>query len=352
MRPSQLRLGELFSGAGGLSLGALQAEWKGKGYAHHWAVDRDADACRTYLKSVPGADGRTVLCEDVRTVDLAALPKIDVLAFGFPCNDFSTLGYRKGLDGPHGRLYEEGVRALAAHRPLAFVAENVRGLAFDAGGATLRRILCEFAAAGPGYRVTPHLYRAEGYGVPQLRRRIVIVGIRKDLGKSFRVPAPDAGPPRTAREGLENPPVPEGAANREPWRISPVVLERLSFVPPGGNARKAELPERLARGLDRAGFSNCYRRLHPDRPAFTVTASTGGGAHTYHWSEPRALTNRERARLQTFPDAFAFEGSRSSVARQIGMAVPPELARRVFRALLMTLHGGEYPSVEANIPVP
>ncbi len=96
-------------------------------------------------------------------------------------------------------------------------------------------------------------------------------------------------------------------------------------------------------------LSQIYRRLHPDKPSYTITGSGGGGTHGYHWSEPRALTNRERARIQTFPDSFVFEGSKESVRKQIGMAVPPRLSYVIFKAILKTIAGIPYPAVESNL---
>jgi site-specific DNA-cytosine methylase len=98
-----------------------------------------------------------------------------------------------------------------------------------------------------------------------------------------------------------------------------------------------------------ARMSHIYKRLDPNRPSYTITGSGGGGTHVYHWSEPRALTNRERARLQTFPDDFVFMGSKESVRKQIGMAVPAEGAKHVFSAILKTMGGINYDSVEANL---
>ena len=98
-----------------------------------------------------------------------------------------------------------------------------------------------------------------------------------------------------------------------------------------------------------ATISQIYKRLDPTKPAYTVTGSGGGGTHIYHWSENRALTNRERARLQTFPDDFVFEGNKESVRKQIGMAVPCDGAKIIFEAVLKTLAGIEYESVEPNI---
>ena len=96
-------------------------------------------------------------------------------------------------------------------------------------------------------------------------------------------------------------------------------------------------------------LSQIYKRLDPNKPSYTITGSGGGGTHGYHWLEPRALTNRERARIQTFPDSFVFTGSKEKVRRQIGMAVPPLLSQVIFSHILMTFAGINYPSIAANI---
>jgi len=98
-----------------------------------------------------------------------------------------------------------------------------------------------------------------------------------------------------------------------------------------------------------AKISQIYKRLDPDKPAYTVTGSGGGGTHIYHWKENRALTNRERARLQTFPDNFIFSGSKESVRKQIGMAVPCVGAKVIFEAVLKSLAGISYPHIAPNI---
>ena len=132
-------------------------------------------------------------------------------------------------------------------------------------------------------------------------------------------------------------------------RQSPIVVERLNHIGPGQNAFTANLPPRLQLHVRGARISQIYKRLDPDRPAYTVTGSGGGGTHIYHWAEPRALTNRERARLQTFPDDFVFMGSKESVRKQIGMAVPCRGAKLIFEAVLRSFAGVEYPSVPCNI---
>jgi DNA (cytosine-5)-methyltransferase 1 len=126
-------------------------------------------------------------------------------------------------------------------------------------------------------------------------------------------------------------------------------VERLTYIKPGQNAFTADLPEHLKLKVKGAKISQIYKRLDPTKPASTVTGSGGGGTHMYHYAEPRALTNRERARLQTFPDTFEFKGSKESVRKQIGMAVPVKGAQIIFEAILKTFAGIPYDAVPCNI---
>ena len=123
----------------------------------------------------------------------------------------------------------------------------------------------------------------------------------------------------------------------------------MGYIRPGENAFTADIPERLKLNISGAKISQIYKRLDPEKPAYTVTGSGGGGTHIYHWEEPRALTNRERARLQTFPDDFVFVGSKESVRKQIGMAVPCRGAQIIFAAILKSFAGIPYESMPANI---
>ena len=144
-------------------------------------------------------------------------------------------------------------------------------------------------------------------------------------------------------------PIPKDADNQELTRQSEAVVERLKHIKPGENAFNSNLPEHLKLQVKGAKISQIYKRLHPEKPSYTVTGSGGGGTHVYHWQENRALTNRERARLQTFPDNFSFCGTKESVRKQIGMAVPPRGAKVVFDAVLASLAGIDYPSINQNI---
>lgn len=347
------RLGEMFCGPGGIALGAkyasAQTEHLGVGIEHAWAIDYDADTCATFAKNICPTDPSKVICADVRQLDVSRLPPIDAFAFGFPCNDFSLVGEKRGLDGEFGPLYTYGTHVLDCFRPDWFIAENVGGLQSANEGKTFLKILDDLQHAGDGYRLTVHLYNFEDYGVPQMRHRIIIVGIKDTLGLAFRVPAPThALKPITARQAMEEPPIPAMALNQEATKQSQTVIERLKHIRPGENAWTADIPPELQLNVKGATMSQIYKRLEPNKPAYTITGSGGGGTHVYHWKEHRALTNRERARLQTFPDDFVFCGSKESVRRQIGMAVPPLGATVIIEAVLKTLAGLPYPSVPSK----
>ena len=347
-------LGEMYCGPGGLAVGATRStiskQGKRIGFRHVFATDYDRDTCDTYdLNMRPHSPNLKVICEDVRALSISQLPPAEGFMFGFPCNDFSSVGESKGIEGEFGPLYQYGVEYLAETNPLFFVAENVSGLASANAGQAFDRIVTDLEQVGVfGYELTTHLYKFEHYGIPQARHRIVIVGIRGDLSRTFRVPKP-TGRIVTCREAIEIPPIPATAANNEFTAQSQRVVERLSHIAPGENAWTANLPPRLRLNVEGARLSQIYKRLDPKKPAYTVTGSGGGGTHVYHWKENRALTNRERARLQTFPDSFEFKGSKESVRRQIGMAVPPKAAEIILRAVLKTLTDVTYPSVEPSL---
>lgn len=339
------KLAELFCGPGGLSLGASSAAASNSNTIYSvepvWANDIDQNTCETYRKNIHPNNPDAVFCGSVEDVDFTKVPSFDVLAFGFPCNDFSIVGEQKGFEGKYGPLYTYGVKAINLHNPKWFIAENVSGLQSANSGQAFKKILDDLRNAGKGYTLTANLYKFEDYGVPQYRHRIVIIGIRKDLGLEFKVPATThIGKHVTAKEALEN--IPAGAANNEITRQSDIVVERLKHIPPGKNAWYEGLPVHLRLNVKGARMSQIYKRLDPNKPSYTITGSGGGGTHVYHWSEPRALTNRERARIQTFPDSFEFVGSKESVRKQIGMAVPPKGAKAIVEAVLKTFAGVPY----------
>lgn len=345
------KLGELFCGPGGLALGATTAEIENKDFKieHSWATDYDRDTCDTYIHNISHDNGDTVFCEDVKSFKIDNLPSFNAFAFGFPCNDFSLVGEQKGFDGTYGPLYTYGVKILKKYQPDWFLAENVGGLRSANEGNAFAKIQEDLKSAG--YKIYPHLYKFEQYGVPQARHRVIIIGIKKDLPYEFKVPspAPYTNIDNSCRTALEKPPIPENAFNNERTHQSEIVKERLKYINPGENAFTADLPEYLQLKVKGAKISQIYKRIHPDKPAYTVTGSGGGGTHMYHYKDDRALTNRERARLQTFPDWYEFKGSKESVRKQIGMAVPSRGARIIFEAVLKTFAGINYESVPCNI---
>jgi len=347
---SQYKLGELFCGPGGIAHGAMTAKISNPDYiiTHQWATDYDKDTCATYVHNICNGKEGSVICKDIRKLDINALADIDALAFGFPCNDYSVVGEQKGMDGVFGPLYSYGIAILKKFKPKWFLAENVGGLRNANDGTAFVKILDEMRSEG--YVLTPHLYKFEKYGVPQARHRIIIVGIRNDLNDvEFRVPSPESYSVKTCKEAIETPPIPADADNNELTKQSATVVERLKHIKPGENAFNANLPENLKLNVTGAKISQIYKRLDPSKPAYTVTGSGGGGTHIYHWEENRALTNRERARLQTFPDTYVFQGSKESVRKQIGMAVPCDGARVIFEAILNSFAKIPYDWIEANI---
>ena len=346
----KFRLGELFCGPGGIGLGAALAAVPGVQFAHVWATDVDRDSCRTYQHNLPEAKIVRADILALRESKFARLEKtgeIDALAFGFPCNDFSVVGKQAGAAGSFGGLYRHCVAAVEHFAPQWFFAENVAGLKSADDGATLAKILGDFAELG--YRLYPNLYSFDRYGVPQRRQRIIIIGIRGDQNVGFEIPAaaPFAGIDNSAGKALRD--IPADARNHEFTRQSPMVVERLKHIRPGENAFTAELPDHLRLNVNGAKISVIYRRLDERQPAYTITGSGGGGTHVYHWSENRALTNRERARLQSFPDDYEFIGNKESVRKQIGMAVPPLAAKIVFEALAKSFLGIRYPVQPSNM---
>ena len=347
---TEFRLGELFCGAGGLALAAKTTQithpTEKISITHAWATDYNADACETYRQNI---NQTNVICCDIADLKMQTLPPADALSFGFPCNDFSDVGQKKGFNGNYGPLYRYCIKGLQHFKPKWFLAENVGGLRSAHNGEALNTILNEMAKTG--YNIVPHLYCFEHYQVPQARHRIIIVGTRKDLKLNFQVPAPQNKPPTTCQEAIENPPIPPDAPNHEFTRQSPQVIERLQHIKEDQNAFTANIPTHLQLKVQGATISQIYRRLNPKKPAYTVTGSGGGGTHIYHWSENRALTNRERARLQTFPDTFTFYGLRGSVRRQIGMAVPPRGAQPIFEAILKTFANIPYNHINPNITI-
>ena len=353
MNKTVFRMGELFCGPGGLACGAIRSKSDdgALGITHAWANDYDPDTCQTYIKNICPDNPDSVYCGDVRNLDISSLGPIDCFCYGFPCNSFSNVGEHKGLSNEKfGQLYWYGIEVLHQYKPKWFVAENVSGIR-SAGSGDFKVILNDMKDAG--YNLTVNLYKAEQYGIAQTRHRVIIVGIRNDIPVKFHVPDPliYKNCNICSRTALAD--IPKDAPNHEIRKLSDNVIRRLSLIKPGENVWQAE--ERLGKDFPeelkiktKTKISQIYRKLDPDKPAYTVTAAGGGGTYMYHWTD-RELTNRERARIQTFPDNYEFVGNYSSVRKQIGMAVPCKLSEIVITAILNSFAGIDYLWVKPNL---
>ncbi|MDO8444211.1 MAG: DNA cytosine methyltransferase [bacterium] len=314
------RLLSLFSGCGGLDLGFKKA-----GYEVVWANDYNHWSCQTYAKNF----GPHIVEGSITDVDFSKVPDADIITGGFPCQDFSMIWKREGLGTDRGNLYRYFVKAVKAKMPKIFVAENVKGLLTANGGRAIQQIIKDFAEVG--YKINIELYNFADYGAPQLRQRVLIVGTRHDLEFTFSKPEPTRTPENyvTAEEALRG--ADEVPHNNEHQNIKNKTREMLKLIPEGGNF--SSLPKDspyYVKGM----ISHVYRKLDRNKPSTTIIAGGGGGTWGYHYSEPRPLTNRERARLFGYPDDFIFEGSITEVRRQIGNSVPPVAARVVAESLL------------------
>ena len=323
----------LFSGCGGLDLG-----FHLEGYSTVWANDFSQWACDSFRSYF----GDVVRHADITNIDPftdESIPDCDIILGGFPCQDFSVIWKQPGLNGKRGGLYRNFLDFVSAKQPKAFVAENVKGLLSANKSKAIDTIIKDFENISPNYVVKPHLYNFADYGVPQFRERVLIVGIRVDTGFDFKHPLPTHG------DGRENPYVTAGQAiedaldiehNNERINCAEKTIRMLSLIPEGGNF--TDIPpdhELYVKGM----ISHVYRRINRSEPAKTIIAAGGGGTWGYHYPDPRPLTNRERARLQTFPDDFIFTGSVTEVRRQIGNAVPPNGVRLLARRLLPLFKG-------------
>lgn len=333
----------LFSGCGGLDLGFHQM-----GYQTVWANDFDHYACQTFSNYF----GKNIIVEgDIEAIDPytdKTIPDCDLILGGFPCQDFSMIWKQPGLNGKRGNLYKSFLRFVDAKQPKAFIAENVKGLLTANNKKAIQQIIEDFESITPGYIVIPKLYNFAEYGVPQFRERVLIVGIRIDTGFNFKHPMPTHGPKGiypyiTAGEAIEE--ANNIPFNNEHANIAEKTRELLKLIPEGGNFTDVPKNHPLyVKGM----ISHVYRRLKLDEPSKTIIAAGGGGTHGYHYPEPRPLTNRERARLQSFPDDFIFKGSMADARKQIGNAVPPKGVHSLANALL-PLFNGEFKATDLTL---
>ena len=361
MSNNKLKIAELFCGAGGFAEGAKNA-----GFEHIWGVDNHEDSCKTFEKNQKCEAFNKNIEDFSRPSNLKKIKKdfgkIDGLLFGFPCNDFSLVGKKEKMEGKFGGLYKYACKVLNFFEPEFFVAENVTSLSkklkFNSSEQVLvkdifdkeklqnqnyqnfKKIMGDLANCSKhGYRIYADNYKFEEYGVPQSRHRIILVGFREDFFRknkiNFEKPEKNKGPFKTCKEALEE--IPDGMEHTEKTKHDERVIRRLKKTAEGKNVWDLGDDEDGLPGVKKARMSHIYKRLDSSKPAYTITGSGGGGTHVYHYKENRALTNRERATLQTFPFTYNFVGGKESVRRQIGMAVPVLGAEKIMKAVKKAL---------------
>lgn len=309
---------ELFAGAGGLALGLEQAGIKTLEY-----VEYDKACCETLKQNRPEWN---IICDDIHNVDFTDYKgKVDIVTGGFPCQAFSYAGKKLGFEDTRGTLFHELARCIYEVQPKMFFAENVRGLVSHDKGRTLQTILSVFESLG--YNVQYQIMNACFYGVGQKRERIVIIGTRKDLNIHFEYPKAEKEW-TTLREALKNCPDSPGEEYSERKR------KVMDLVPPGGCW--VDLPEDIAKDYmgksyySGGGRRGMARRISWDEPSLTLTTSPSQKqTERCHPDETRPFTVREYARIQSFPDNWVFCGGIGDQYKQIGNALPVEMARRI-----------------------
>ena len=342
----------MFCGVGGLSYGFHIDD----NFDIILANDSDPDTAKAYELNHPGVPILALDIKDAK-IDLQA----DIVVGGPPCQSYSTLGKRRNDD--KAQLYKEFVRVLEVIKPKIFIYENVVGLLSMEGGQLFKEIKEEFKRLG--YDIVFQILNAANFGIPQVRERVIVVGTRS--GREFQFPKPTHGAellpyvtlgdalgdlPRmtSGQESHEYATMPQNDFQRFVRRNNPILTENktpnngehlirlMQALPDGGT--KNDLPQDLK---PKSGYWNTYAKLWWARPSTTITRnfSCVSSSRCIHPRDSRALTTREGARLQSFPDCFKFYGSRGKKNLQIGNAVPPMLSIRLAQQVLKCLEGGQ-----------
>lgn len=353
------KLVSFFSGGGGLDLGLEAA-----GFETVFATDIDEHSCKTlengkkfcaeqglpFLQSahIRRADVIGLSAKDVLDAAKAKKGEIDLMAGGPPCQAFSVFGKRQGINDPRGLLPEEYLRLLREIEPKAFVFENVFGLLTIDNGKIFEILCKNLENPGEGINYTLSVFRlnAAEYGVPQFRDRIFIIGSRTGV-KIDTIPKICASPEdiakfgknllpyRTVKDGLKGlPPLGTRLANHTSRLHSERIVERYKNLSFGERDSKTRI-----------------NKLHPERPSYTIIVGSdkGGGKGHVHPVEPREVSPRESARMQTFPDWWSFSGTSRHPIRQVGNAVPPLLAAIIGREILSKFFDGERKSLKTIV---
>lgn len=334
---------ELFAGAGGLALGIEKA-----GFEHIGLIEFNQSAADTLKKNRPNWN---VICTDIANISCQDLEQyfqikkgdLDLLSGGAPCQSFSYAGKRLGLEDTRGTLFYHYAMFLQKLQPKMFLFENVRGLLTHDNGKTYKTILNVFQEAG--YTTQYRILNAWDYGVAQKRERLITIGIRNDLSDNviYNFPEPYNYHP-VLRDVLLNVPDSPGI------RYSKQKEDIFKLVPPGGYWR--DIDPTIAKEYMKScwnmegGRTGILRRLSLDEPSLTVlTSPSQKQTDRCHPIEPRPFTVRENARCQSFPDDWEFVGNVSEQYKQVGNAVPVNLAYEIALQIKKALEGSVYSHV-------
>lgn len=339
---------DIFSGAGGLSLGAQKS-----GFEIVMSIEKDTASAQTFQKNHPES---RVIIDDIRNIETQSLNigSPFIIFGGPPCQGFSTSNTQtRTLSNSNNSLFEDFVRFVRELTPKWFLFENVEGIVSFNKGNTLKQIKKCFEDLG--YTIAAQVICASDYGVPQNRNRFIMVGNKSGLVFEF---PPKLNTKVTVSEAISDLPILENGAmlhkakyngagsdyaiklrNSSKFSIqnyvsrnSEYVIERYSYIKPGENWRA--IPEHLMRNYkDKSKcHSGIYKRLDPEKPS--VVISNYRKNMLIHPTQNRGLSVREAARIQSFPDDFIFEGSIHHIQQQIGNAVPPIMAEAVFKQII------------------
>lgn len=298
-----MRVLSLFSGAGGLDFGFLQA-----GHDIVWANDIDKDACATYTENI----GNHIVCGDIKEIQIENLPSAEIVIGGFPCQGFSLANMRRNVEDERNLLYKFFYSVIKEKQPLFFVAENVKGILSLGAGSVIKQIEEDFQEAG--YNTSVNLVNMADYGVPQTRQRVIILGQRKDVSSDMLIKIP----PKTNSSKPEKDNLPK-------WIT---IQEAISKFPDPDEPNDCLNHTYSAYKVEYRNFTG-HRQTDPSKPSPTILArgnGKGGVCAIPHYNGKRRLTIRESAAVQTFPDTFHFVGAMNSCYRQIGNAVPVHFA--------------------------
>jgi len=310
---------DLFSGAGGFSIGFDKANFK-----NIFSIDIQSDFSETYKYNFPN---HNLIVKDIalltneEILEYTKNKEVTVVIGGPPCQGFSIAGNigRKFIDDPRNKLFKEFARVVKTVKPQFFVMENVARLLTHNKGQTKQEIIDTFEAMG--YKIICNVLNSVDYGVAQIRRRAIFIGTKENIPLSF--PLPTHSEPISVKEVIGHlPKISSGETSDIPNHVAmnhtEQMLQKMSYIPDGGS--REHIPEQLR---PKSGDIRKYIKYNSKKPSICIT---GDMRKVFHYEQNRALTVKELALIQSFPENFVFKGNTISQQQQVGNAVPPNLA--------------------------